>query len=83
MLCQAAHAEDPATECLIVLDEVDALSRELETLREGQVVVVFYDKLEPVMKLLKSVGALPVSTIRESKPVSAVQTYHIYSAIGT
>jgi cyanophycin synthetase len=83
LLCQAAHAEAPATECLIVLDEVDALSRELKALRDGHVVVVFYDKLEPVMKLLKSAGAQPVSTIRESKPVGAAQMSHIYSAIGT
>jgi cyanophycin synthetase len=83
LLCQAAHAEAPATECLIVLDEVDALSRELKALRDGHVVVVFYDKLEPVMKLLKSAGAQPVSTIRGSKPVGAAQMSHIYSAIGT
>jgi cyanophycin synthetase len=47
LLCEAVNDESPNTECLIVLDEVEALRSEVGGMREGQVVVVFYDKLEP------------------------------------
>jgi cyanophycin synthetase len=63
LLCQAVHAEAPATECLIVFDEIDALSRELQGMGDGQVVVIFYDKLGPVMEVLEGYGARPVTTI--------------------
>jgi cyanophycin synthetase len=63
LLCKAAHAESPATECLIVFDEADALSRELEQIRDGQLIVIFYDKLAPVLEVLKNNGAQPATNI--------------------
>jgi UDP-N-acetylmuramyl tripeptide synthase len=84
LLCQAVNDESPDTECRIVLDEIMALRSEIEGLREGQVIVVFYDRLEPLLKVLKDFGAAPVSIIEEPKPMNAVpESANIYSTIRT
>ncbi|HEY1403370.1 MAG TPA: cyanophycin synthetase, partial [Pyrinomonadaceae bacterium] len=67
LLCDAVNDEWPGTECHIVLDEVEALRSELQEIQEGQVVVIFYDKLEPVLEMLERYGAIPVGAI-EAKP---------------
>ncbi|HEV2861109.1 MAG TPA: cyanophycin synthetase [Pyrinomonadaceae bacterium] len=67
LLCEAVNNEWPGTECRVVLDEVEALRAELEALEEGQVVVIFYDKLEPVLAVLEERGAVPVGAIEETK----------------
>jgi cyanophycin synthetase len=63
LLCRAVQAEAPATECLIVFDEVDALSRELEEMSDGEVAVIFYDELGPVLEVLEGHGAQPATNI--------------------
>jgi cyanophycin synthetase len=63
LLCEAVNDEWPGTECHIVLDEVEALRAELQEMQQGQVVVIFYDKLEPVLSVLEEYGASPVSEI--------------------
>jgi Mur ligase family, glutamate ligase domain/Amidohydrolase family len=73
LLCAAVQDEAPRTECQIVLDETQALRFELETIEEGQIVVVFYDKLEPMMKLLAEFGARPVATVSAVQWVGAPQ----------
>lgn len=83
LLCQAVKDESPETECQIVLDEITAMRSEIERLQDGQVIILFYDELEPVTKLLEDVGAIPVSTIDESVVVAEAQRAHIYSAIST
>src|SRR5918998_762541 len=52
LLCRTVNAESPERECLTVLDEVEAFSDELREMRQGDVMVVFYDKLEPVLEVL-------------------------------
>jgi cyanophycin synthetase len=80
MLCRAASMEAPGGECRIVLDETEALAEELSRLGEGDVLVMFYDKLAPVLELLESYGARPASGIeglpasRAAFAVSAHQT---------
>ncbi|HEX8186747.1 MAG TPA: hypothetical protein VF586_00220, partial [Pyrinomonadaceae bacterium] len=54
------------TECRVVLDEIEALREELSAMEDGQVVVIFYDQLEPVLEVLEERGALPVSAIGEA-----------------
>ena len=81
LLCKSVNDESPETECHIVLDEIEALRAEAENLREGQVVVVFYDQLEPVMKLLGDVGAVPVSSMEEPRLVSAVRKANTYRVL--
>jgi cyanophycin synthetase len=82
LLCKTVNDESPDTECHIVLDELEALRSEIEGMQEEQIIVVFYDELEPVMKLLEEVGATPVSTIDELKSVGAVSKTDCYSVIG-
>jgi cyanophycin synthetase len=67
LLCRAVKDESPETECLIKLDEVAALRVELERMREGEVVVVFYDKLRPILELLKEHGAHPTDAISHNR----------------
>jgi cyanophycin synthetase len=67
LLCEAVNDEWPGTECHVVLDEIEALREELQALEEGQVVVIFYDKLEPVLEVLEERGAVPVGAIEETK----------------
>jgi cyanophycin synthetase len=68
LLCEVVGEEWPGTECRIVLDEVEALRAELAGLEDKQVVVVFYDKLEPVLEVLREFGAAPVSSVTEDAP---------------
>jgi len=83
LLCRAVNDESPDTECHIVLDEVVALRSEIERLQSGQVVVVFYDELEPVTKLLEDFGATPVSIMEEPNVVGSAQGADTYSSVGT
>jgi cyanophycin synthetase len=82
LLCEAVNDESPDTECLIVLDELEALRSEVGRMRAGQVVVVFYDQLEPVLKLLKECGATPVATMSGSRLLLAGQPADALSALG-
>jgi cyanophycin synthetase len=68
LLCEAANDEWPGTECRIVLDEVEALRSEIQEIQEGQVIVIFYDRLEPVLGVLEEYGAAPIGAIEEAKP---------------
>jgi cyanophycin synthetase len=72
LLCEAVNDEWPGTECRIVLDEVEALRTELQEMQEGQIVVIFYDKLEPVLEALEEYGALPVGAIEAKRQTEAV-----------
>ncbi|HEY0174219.1 MAG TPA: cyanophycin synthetase [Pyrinomonadaceae bacterium] len=63
LLCEAARREAPERECRIVLDDTEALSQELRQLRGGDVVVMFYDKLEPLLRVLEGFGARAATTI--------------------
>jgi cyanophycin synthetase len=80
LLCKAVNDESPETECRIVLDEIEALRSEIEGMQSGQIVVAFYDQLEPVARLLAEFGATPVSTIDEASPVGARQRADAFSS---
>jgi cyanophycin synthetase len=72
LLCDAVRAEAPQTDCEIVLDETEALQHAVSTMQHGEVVVVFYEKLEPVRQVLEEYSAQPVQAIGalqiDSKP---------------
>ncbi|HLL16236.1 MAG TPA: cyanophycin synthetase [Pyrinomonadaceae bacterium] len=74
LLCRTVNAESPERECLTVLDEIQAFSNELPAMREGDVIVVFYDKLEPVLEVLARHGAVPAESIGEIAPQLSVAT---------
>lgn len=59
LLCQAVSDESPNTECLIVLDEVEALRAELQKMNEEQIAVILYDQLAPVLEVLAEYDARP------------------------
>jgi cyanophycin synthetase len=72
LLCDAARDEAPQTDCEVVLDESEALQHAVRTMQHGEVVVVFYEKLEPLRHVLEKYSAQPVQMIAglqvESKP---------------
>jgi cyanophycin synthetase len=72
LLCRTINAESPERECLTVLDELEAFSDELDEMKEGDVIVVFYDKLEPVLETLARHGAVPATGIGEIAPQRSV-----------
>ncbi|HEY0098723.1 MAG TPA: cyanophycin synthetase [Pyrinomonadaceae bacterium] len=65
VLCRAVNEASPDRECRVVLDEIAAFSRELNEMKEGDVLVIFYDRLEPVLEVLEQHGAVPVTSIGE------------------
>jgi cyanophycin synthetase len=69
LLCDAVGDEWPGTECRVVLDEVEALRTEIREMCDGQVVVIFYDKLEPVLPVLEEYRAAPVEAIESAARV--------------
>jgi cyanophycin synthetase len=72
LLCEAIKSEAPERECSIVLAESEAIEYALRSMTEGEVIVVFYDKLEPVLELLKQYDSISVPTLRDiSKHTSA------------
>jgi cyanophycin synthetase len=66
ILCEAIKEEAPDHECSIVLNESEAIRYAIESMTEGEIVVVFYDKLEPVIELLKQYGAVAASTLQNT-----------------
>jgi cyanophycin synthetase len=66
LLCETVAKEAPDRRCDIVLDEVKAFSNILQEMQENEVVVIFYDKLEPVLEVLRQHQAVPVSTFEEA-----------------
>lgn len=63
-LLRAAVAEAaPQRECRLVLDEIAALQTALHEAVPGEVIVIFYEKLEPVLSLLQEYGAQPAQCI--------------------
>jgi hypothetical protein len=50
-----------------VLDEIEALRSEIERIKDGQVIVVFYDKLDPVMKVLDC--AVGIKNVKLNQPI--------------
>lgn len=63
ILCDAALEEAPQTDCHIVLDENEALHHAVRTMEHGEVVVVFYEKLEPLRRVLEKYAAQPVQSL--------------------
>jgi cyanophycin synthetase len=63
LLYKAVKDEAPDRECHIVLNECDALRMEIERIKAGEVVVFFYDKLEPLLDVLEQYGATPAAAV--------------------
>jgi cyanophycin synthetase len=59
LVAEAIRDERPEVDCRIVGDEAEALDEVLGTMRPGELVVVFYEKLEPIRRVLARHGARP------------------------
>jgi cyanophycin synthetase len=59
LLFDAVRAERPDRECVIALDQSDALEAAVVRMRPGELVVVFYDTLSPILETLERLGATP------------------------
>ncbi|BCJ87419.1 cyanophycin synthetase [Effusibacillus dendaii] len=62
ILYQAVKQEAADLDCEIVPDECEALARAIERMETDEVVVVFYEKLQPILDLLKKYNAVSVSS---------------------
>jgi hypothetical protein len=47
----------------VVLDESEALRRAIAQMVKGEVIVVFYEKLQPIQRLLEEFSAEPVPAL--------------------
>jgi len=60
LLCDTAREVSPAIECEVILDEVEALRQAVNQMIKGEVIVLFYEKLKPIERLLEEFAAQPV-----------------------
>jgi cyanophycin synthetase len=60
ILCRAIRDISPQTECDVVLDEIEALHKAVSRMAKGEVIVLFYEKLQPLQKVLQELAAQPV-----------------------
>lgn len=63
ILYETVKAEVPDRDCRVILDESEALRREISIMREGDVVVCFYENFELVQSILQRCEAEPVNDI--------------------
>lgn len=63
LLRRAVKSHAPDTDCRVLLNEAEAIRLALRELRSGEVAVIFYDKLEPALAVLKEFDARPVESI--------------------
>ena len=68
IVCRAVKEVSPATECEVVLDEIEALRRAVSQMIKGEVVVLFYEKLSPIQKALQEMAAQPVMSLPPMPP---------------
>ncbi|GIM46032.1 cyanophycin synthetase [Collibacillus ludicampi] len=60
---KAVEAEVPEREYRIIYDECEALETALKELEPGEIVIVFYEKIEPILQVLQRWNAMSVSTV--------------------
>jgi cyanophycin synthetase len=68
IVCRAIKEVSPATECEVVLDELEALGRAVSQMIKGEVIVLFYEKLPPIQKALQEMAAQPVMSLPPMPP---------------
>jgi cyanophycin synthetase len=68
LLYQSAAEAAPGIERRVVLDEQDALELAIREMREGEIAVIFYEKLDRITEVLERHSAVPVTSVREYDP---------------
>ena len=66
LLCETVTREAPDRSCEIVLDEIEAFKEAVREMGENEVVVLFYDKLAPVLQILDNFQAVPVPSFENT-----------------
>ena len=59
IMCRAIREVSPATECEVILDEIEALRQAVSRMAKGEVIVHFYEKLQPIQEILQEMSAQP------------------------
>jgi cyanophycin synthetase len=68
ILCRAIRETSPETECEVILDETEALRQAVSRMVKNEVIVLFYEKLQPVQKALQDLAAQPVVSLPPPAP---------------
>ena len=53
------------------MDEVEALRQAVSQMIKGEVIVLFYEKLKPIQRLLEEFAAQPVTVLPPMPPVTS------------
>jgi cyanophycin synthetase len=73
ILCRAIREAAPATECEVILDEIEALRQAVSRMVKNEVIVVFYEKLQPIQTALQELDAQPVVALPPVKQESPLR----------
>jgi cyanophycin synthetase len=79
LLRRAVMNEAPGRDCRVMLDEITAMRIAIEEIEPGDVVVIFYDKLDLALSLLEQFGAKPAQSV--PRPVYSAESF-LQSATG-
>ncbi len=63
LVCDTVREVSPETKCEVVFDEVEALRRAVSQMIKGEVIVMFYEKLQPIQRVLEEFSAQPVAAL--------------------
>jgi cyanophycin synthetase len=63
LLRRAVMNEAPGRDCRVALDEIAAMRIAIEEIEPGDVVVIFYEKLDPALSLLEQFGARSAQSV--------------------
>jgi cyanophycin synthetase len=83
ILCKAINETSPSTECEVVLDETEALHRAVRQMVKNEVIVLFYEKLQPVQRTLEELAAQPVTALPPMPVPAARRVRHTTTSIST
>ena len=63
LLRRAVVSEAPGRDCRVILDEIAAMRAAIEEIEPNDVVVIFYEKLDPALSLFEQFGARPAQSV--------------------
>jgi cyanophycin synthetase len=80
LLYQAAVETAREIECRVILDEKEALESAIREMRDREIVVVFFEKFDGVMDVLKRHAAVPITNAAEMPTAHGLRTRHAQAA---
>lgn len=66
ILYNAVKTEAPEIDCRIILDEAEALKRQISLMREGDIIVCFYENFEAMREILAKWDVQPASDVEKA-----------------